>query len=280
MRRVILKLVDIYRSSRRERELSRELTAPLQLLEDDFVRRGLTSEQARAEAHRALGSAALTADLHRDARSFAWLDDARRDVRYAIRTLRRAPGFTAIAVATLALGIGASTAIFTLIDRALLQSLPVRDAGGLVLLGDARGAGTAIGSQDGSFTLFSYDLYRHLGGAGALDPVCAVQSSKSRASVRRSGTRVSDAAWTKLVSGNYFDVLGTRPALGRLLAPSDAAAGAPPVAVVSFRYFEDRMNGDPAAVGSVVHVNRVPVTIVGVAAPEVYGETLDAGQPR
>ena len=279
MRRVILKLVDIYRSSRRERELSRELTAHLQLLEDDFVRRGLTSEQARAEAHRALGSAALTADLHRDARSFAWLDDARRDVRYAIRTLRRAPGFTAIAVATLALGIGASTAIFTLIDRVLLQSLPVRDAGGLVLLGDARGAGTAIGSQDGSFTLFSYDLYRHLGGAGALDPVCAVQSSKSRASVRRSGTRVSDAAWTKLVSGNYFDVLGTRPALGRLLAPSDAAAGAPPVAVVSFRYFEDRMNGDPAAVGSVVHVNRVPVTIVGVAAPEFYGETLEADPP-
>jgi predicted permease len=279
MRRFLLRLVDVCRSGRRERELSRELASHLALLEDDLVRRGLTCEQARVEARRALGSAALTADLHRDARSFAWIDDAQRDVRYAIRTLRRSPGFTTVAVATLALGIGASTAIFTLIDRVLLQSLPVRDAGALVLLGDARGAGTAIGSQDGSFTLFSYDLYRHLDAVGALEQVCAVQSSKSRASVRRAGTGVSDAAWTKLVSGGYFEVLGTRPALGRLLAPSDEAAGAPPVAVVSFRYFKERMNSDPAAVLSVVHVNRVPVTIVGVAAPEFYGETLEADPP-
>jgi len=279
MRRFLLRLLDVCRSGRRERELSRELASHLALLEDELVRRGLAPEQARVEARRALGSAALTADLHRDARSFAWIADAQRDVRYAIRTLRRSPGFTAVAVATLALGIGASTAIFTLIDRVLLEPLPVRDAGDLVLLGDARGAGTAIGSQDGSFTLFSYDLYRHLLGSGALDTLCAVQSSKSRASVRRSGAAPPDAAWTKLVSGNYFDVLGTRPALGRLLAPSDAAAGAPTVAVVSFRYFKERMNGDSAVVGSVVHLNRVPVTIVGVAAPAFYGETLEADPP-
>src|SRR5438067_2366510 len=170
VRRFLMRLADICRSGRRERELTRELAAHLQLLEDDFIRRGRSVEQARVEARRALGSAALAADLHRDARSFAWIDDAQRDTRYAIRTLRRSPGFTTVAVATLALGIGASTAIFTLIDRVLLQSLPVRDAGDLVLLGDARGAGTAVGSQDGSVTLFSYDLYRHLGGVGALEP--------------------------------------------------------------------------------------------------------------
>jgi len=278
MRRFFMRLADVFRSGRRGRDLTRELDAHLQLLEDDFVRRGRAVEQARAEARRALGSAALAADLHRDARSFAWIDDAQRDVRYAIRTLRRSPAFTAVAVATLALGIGASTAIFTLIDRVLLQPLPVRDAGDLVLLGDARGSGTAVGDQGGSFTLFSYDLYRHIGAAGALDRLCAVQSSKSRASIR-SGGGVSEPAWTKLVSGNYFDVLGTQPALGRLLRPSDDAAGAPHVAVVSFQYFRERMHADPSAVGSVVHVNRVPVTIVGVAAPEFYGETLEADSP-
>jgi len=279
MRRFFLRLADVCRSGRRERELTRELAAHLQLLEDDFIRRGRTVDEARVEARRALGSAALAADLHRDARSFAWIDDARRDVRYAIRTLRRAPVFTAVAVATLALGIGASTAIFTLIDRVLLQTLPVRDAGTLVLLGDARGSGTAVGTQSGSFTLFSYDLYRQIAAVGALDRLCAVQSSKARASIRRPGGDVSAPVWTKLVSGNYFDVLGTHAALGRLLRPSDDAAGAPRVAVVSFQYFRERMHADPSAVGSVVHVNRVPVTIVGVAAPEFYGETLEADSP-
>ena len=279
MRRFILRLFDSCRSGRRDRELSRELASHLQLLEDEFQRRGLSIEHARVEARRAIGSTALAADLHRDARSFGWIDDARRDTRHAIRALRRAPAFTAVAVVTLALGIGASTAIFTLIDRVLLASLPVRDAGRLVLLGDARGAGVAIGNQSGSFMVFSYDLYRHLRGAGALESMCAVQSSKSRASIRRSGAAAADSVWTKLVSGDYFDVLGARPALGRLLAPSDDEPAAPPAAVVSFRYFTEHLGGDPSAIGSIVHVNRVPVAIVGVAPPEFYGETLEADPP-
>jgi macrolide transport system ATP-binding/permease protein len=279
VRRFFLRLRAAVRPGRNEADLAREIAAHRALLEDDFVRRGMRADQARLAARRAFGSSALTADLHRDARSFAWIDDARRDVRYAIRTLRRTPGFTVVAVVTLALGIGASTAIFTLIDGVLLQSLPVRDAGGLVLLGDARGAGSAVGLQGGSFTLFSYDLYRHLRGVDAFESLCAMQSNKSRVSVRRSGLTVAEPAWAKLVSGNYFDVLGTRPAIGRLLEPADEAASAPPVAVISFRYWTERLHEDPSAIGSVVRLDRVPVVIVGVAAAEFYGETLEADPP-
>ncbi len=279
LRRFLLRLRNAIRPGRAEPDLARELASHLGLLEDEYRRRGMSADDARAAARHALGSAMHAKDLHRDARSFTWIDDARRDGRYAIRTLRRTPGFTALAVLTLALGIGATTAIFTLIDGVLLQSLPVRDARGLVLLGDARGSGTAIGLQGGSFTLFSYDLYRRLRDERIFDGLCAVQSSKSRISVRRPGTNGSEPVFARLVSANYFDVLGTRVVIGRVLGPADDAASAPPVAVVSFRYWSERLNRDPSVIGSAVLLDRVPVAIVGVAAPEFYGETLEPDPP-
>src|SRR5437667_7712285 len=177
MKHLLLRLCNAIRPGQAEGDLTREIASHLALLEDDFRRRGLSVDEARLAARRALGGAMHTKDLHRDARSFIWLDDFVRDARYATRTLWRTPGFTALAVLTLALGIGATTAIFTLIDDVLLRTLPVRDPRGLVVLGDTRGVGTAIGRQNGSFTLFSYDLYRHLDGARIFDTLCAVQSS-------------------------------------------------------------------------------------------------------
>jgi macrolide transport system ATP-binding/permease protein len=279
LRRFLLRLRNAIHPGREEPDLARELASHLGLLEDEYQRRGMSADDARAAARRAFGSAMHAKDLHRDARSFTWIDDARRDGLYAIRTLRRTPGFTALAVLTLALGIGATTAIFTLIDGVLLQSLPVRDARGLVLLGDARGSGTAIGLQGGSFTLFSYDLYRRLRDERIFDGLCAVQSSKSRVSVRRPGVNDTEPAFARLVSANYFDVLGTRAALGRVLGPADDAASAPPVAVVSYRYWSERLNRDPSVIGSSVRLDRVSVAIVGVAAPEFYGETLEPDPP-
>src|SRR5439155_19938924 len=143
MKRVLLRLYNAIRPGQAERDLTREMSSHLGLLEDDFRRRGLSVEEARLAARRALGGEMHTKDLHRDARSFIWLDDFVRDARYAIRTLWRTPGFTALAVLTLALGIGATTAIFTLINDVLLLPLPVLDARDLVLLGDARVSGSA-----------------------------------------------------------------------------------------------------------------------------------------
>ncbi len=125
MRRLIIRLVNTFRPSRAEPELSREVASHLQLLADEFERRGMTPQQAALAAKRAFGGIERTQEMHRDARSFRWLDDAQRDVRYALRTLARNPGFTSIAVVTLALGIGATTAIYQRRERDAASSASV-----------------------------------------------------------------------------------------------------------------------------------------------------------
>src|SRR6185436_4128736 len=132
MRRFFHRLLNAFRDERSDAEAAREIAAHLALLEDEYRRRGLSADEARLAARRALGSAALARDRHRDARAFAWIDDARRDLVHGLRGLRRTPGFTAIAVITLALGIGANTAIFSVISAVLLRPLPYRNAERLV----------------------------------------------------------------------------------------------------------------------------------------------------
>src|SRR6187549_2907649 len=134
LRRAVLRFFNALRPGRREDDLAREVSAHLAAIEDDLILRGMTPDAARLAARRALGGVAHTSDLHRDARSFPWLDDARRDVQYAIRTLRRSPGFAGVVVLTIALGIGANTAIFSVLDAVLLHPLPFKDADRLVRL--------------------------------------------------------------------------------------------------------------------------------------------------
>src|SRR3989442_4732557 len=132
MRRFLFRIANAVRPGRAERELAREISSHLALLEDDYQRRGMTPDEARFAAGRAIGGIELAKEHHRDARSFRWLDDARRDVQYALRMLRRSPRFIAVVILTLALGIGAKTPISSLIEALLLRALPVRDPQQLV----------------------------------------------------------------------------------------------------------------------------------------------------
>src|SRR5919198_3675470 len=159
---LLRRLFNALRRSRMDDDLRQELETHLALIEEEERGRGLTDEAARQTARARFGNPLSYRERALDGVGALWLEDAWKDLRFAVRQLRRAPGFTAVAILTLALGVGANAAIFTLIDAVLVESLPVRDPDGLFLLGDARGRGVAIGQHGQSFALFSYELYKHL----------------------------------------------------------------------------------------------------------------------
>jgi predicted permease len=191
-----------------------------------------------------------------------------QDVRYGIRMLARSPGFTVVAVLTLALGIGANTAIFSLLDQAILRALPVKDPGRLVVVSDAEYR-SGWSTSDNHEMVYSYPHYRDVRDAIPLfDGVIA----RAHVPLSVASGGVTERAAGDVVSGNFFSVLGIRPALGRLLVPEDdRVPGASPVAVLSYGYWQSRFGGDSGVVGRKISLNAYPFTVVGVAAPGFAG---------
>ncbi len=171
----------------REQDLERELRSDLDLQAAELQANGLSAEDAHYAAHRAFGNTTLVKEDVRRTWGGRWLEDFFNDLRHTARQLRKSPGFTTTAVLTLALGIGANTAIFTIINAVLLKSLPVRDPGTLVVLGPARGSGSETGIPDnGSLSLYSYDLYKHLRATDVFSGLCAFQSTSGNRRQRTS----------------------------------------------------------------------------------------------
>jgi predicted permease len=201
-------------------------------------------------------------------------------VRYALRQFRQSPVFTTAAVLTLALGIGGTTAIFTLIDAVMLRSLPVGDPAALYRVGEGDDCCVEGGPQD-RWGMFSYPLYERLKAeTPEFEQTTAFQAGMGRMGVRRE--KVDAAARplrTEYVTGNYFSVLGVRPFGGRLLTPDDDQPSAPPVAVLSHHVWQTTYGGDPSVVGSSVVIEGHPFTVIGVAAPGFFGETLRSDPP-
>ncbi len=188
-----------------------------------------------------------------------------QEIRQGLRQMRKAPVFTIVAVVTLALGIGANTAVFTLFDQALLRSLPVRHPEQLVRLhwtGDAPGHFNSYGGDDNDY--FSYPMYRDLREKNeVLQDVIA--NDQQNVAVRWNNK--PDMAGCELVSGNYFEALGIRPAMGRLFVPSDEAQNANLVAVLSFNYWKTHFSSDPSVINQTLFINTQPFTIIGIAPP-------------
>ncbi len=204
-----------------------------------------------------------------------------QDIRYALRQLRKSPGFAAVAVITLALGIGANTAIFSLLDQALLRSLPVKDVDRLVILKyEGSNTGNLQSRTDGRF-YFSYPMYRDLRDRGS---VFSGLIATDLTHVGVQWHKQPDLVGAELVSGNYFDVLGVRPAAGRLFVQSDdLAPDANPIVVLSFSYWRRRFGMDQRILNDSIEINGHPFTVVGVAPPEfrsiVMGDTPDIFVP-
>jgi predicted permease len=203
------------------------------------------------------------------------------DLRYALRQLRKAPGFTLTAVITLALGIGANTAIFTLVQGILLRSLPVADPARLYRIGDTDDCCVEGGfpQDNGDFDIFSYDLYQHMkNSAPEFEQLAAMQAGQSGFTVRR-GDALAKQLRGEYVSGNYFATLGLGAYAGRPLTDSDDTPSSPPATVISYRAWQTEFAADPALVGSTISIQTHPFTVIGVAPPGFFGDRVTDSPP-
>jgi macrolide transport system ATP-binding/permease protein len=209
------------------------------------------------------------------------LNQMLQDMRFALRQLRKSPAFTLTAVITLALGIGANTAIFTLVQGILLRSLPVADASQLYRIGDTDDCcvnGGFVG-DNGDFDIFSYELYEHLkDSAPEFQSLAAVQAGQWQWSVRR-GNALPRELRGEFVTGNYFSTLGVGSYEGRVFGESDDRPNSAPVIVLSYVSWQNEFGGDPSIIGQTVSIQTHPFTVIGIAPPTFFGDRVSDNPP-
>ncbi|MGH9453053.1 MAG: ABC transporter permease, partial [Terriglobia bacterium] len=212
--------------------------------------------------------------------NFGFLDSFWRDLRFGLRQLRRNPAFTAVAVITLALGIGANTAIFTLVDAVMLKSLPVVNPKQLYRLGNDDNCCVIGGMQD-NWGIYSYSLYQQFRDhTPQFSKMAAFQGGLPSLSVRRNGASGPAEPYVgEFVSGNYFSMFGLGAFAGRVITPADDKPNATPVAVMSYRTWQQHFGLDPSLIGAVVTINTMPYTVVGIAPPGFFGDQLRPDPP-
>lgn len=258
----------MFRRRRSEADFAEEIQAHLDLEADDLRREGVNPDEARFQARRTFGNVRAAQESFYLRGRWAWLDRLLRDLRFGLRSMRQSPGFTLTAVLTLALGIGANTAVFSVMNAVLLKWLPVADPQRLVYLetsGRPLGAGT-IDAHD----TFPYSVYTALRPPnGALSGLIAVGALSTDNIGIRIGV-LPEQAQADMVSGNFFSALGVPLLRGRGFTPHDESTSAS-VLVLNYNYWNRRFARDPAVLGSTIFVKGVPFTVIGIAAPGFEG---------
>jgi predicted permease len=262
----------LFRRGAVERELEEELQYHVEHQAAIYHEQGFSPEEALRRARLAFGGVERTKEECREARGLSLIEATSRDFRYAMRQCRKSPGFAAVAAVTLAIAIAANTAVFSFVRAIVIEKLPVNAAGRLVTVGQRNEAFHI----DGSETAFSYSFYQELRSRET--------DFEDLLAVRPEDTKLTEGGETipmrlELVSGNYFSMLGIRPAAGRLLDEcDDAAEGAAGVCVISHRLWQERFAADAGVIGHRILVGGVPVEIVGVSQPGFAGVSLH--EPR
>jgi predicted permease len=258
-----------------EIELDKELRFHFESQVADKVRSGISESEARRLTRLEFGGIEQIKEKCRESGGTLWLESLAQDVGYGLRQLRKSPGFTFIALLSLTLGIGANTAIFTLLDAILLRPLPVQSPKELLLFGhgDAQGSTSVI--PNGSWNLFSYSFFHDFRQKDtSFSGTAAVDSTQfaTKASIAGAAYQTTHI---NLVSGSYFSVLGVSAFLGRTIGESDdSAADAGPVAVASYSWFQRQFDGDRSALGKTIRIQSHDYTLVGVARPGFDGFTV------
>ena len=275
LRAFLLRVWGLSDGKRQDEEFAEELQSHLQMHIDENIRFGMTPDQARREAILKLGGIEQTMQRWRDQRAVPFCESLCQDIRFAFRNLHKSPGFTTVAVLTLALGIGANTAIFTLLNAILLRPLPVQNPGELLLFGDGDGAGSTESVPDGNWTLFSYSFFQDFRQKDtSFSGIAAVDSTQFETKASISGGPYQ-TTHVNLVSGSYFPVFGVPAFLGRTINESDdGVEGAGMVAVASYSWFQHHFNGDRSALGKIIRIQSQNYTLVGVAKPGFSGVTV------
>lgn len=267
-----------------ECDLDKELRFHFETLVADKIRSGISEEEARRLARLEFGGIDQVKEGCRQSRGTVWLESLLQDVCYGLRQLRKSPGFTLTAALTLALGIGANAAIFTLVNAVLLRDLPVVDPKSLVRLGNWADCCQNSGpKQDGNYSMFSTETYERLKkNAPEFEELAAMQAGFENRPVvvrREAGQEAAMPRMGEFVSGNYFGMFGLQPAKGRLISSSDDVTGAPLVAVMSYSTWKNVYSGDDSVVGSTFWMNTKPVTVIGVAPEGFFGDRMSSTPP-
>ncbi|MGB6688818.1 MAG: ABC transporter permease, partial [Terracidiphilus sp.] len=252
-------------------DLEDEMRLHIDLRQQQQAQHGLRDDDARSVARRRFGNATLLKERSHAAWGWNWLESLAQDTLYGVRAMLRSPGITAIALLSLALGIGANTAIFTLIDAVMLRSLPVKDPGRLFVLGMAEDDG--ISDEFAQTDLYSYPIYRRIQKQNQVfSDVAAIFSMTNNVHGFVAGRSEQEPMQVQLVSGTYFETLGVQPLLGRALTDADDnSEGNHPVAVISYNWWKRSLARDPDVLDKTLRIGSTVYSIVGVAPPEFFG---------
>jgi predicted permease len=256
-------------------ELDKELRFHFEAQIADKVRVGIPESEARRLTRLEFGGIDQIKEDCRESRGTMWLESIAQDVRYGVRQLRRSPGFSLVAIVSLTLGIGANTAIFTLLNAILLRPVPVQHPGELLLFGDGQAHGATLSVPDANWKLFSRSFFYDFRQKDtSFSGIAAVDSSQFGTKASISGGAYQ-TVHVDLISGSYFSVLGVPAFLGRTIEESDDGSdGSGPVAVASYSWFQRHFNGEPSALGKVIRIQSRDYTLVGVARPGFQGFTV------